>query len=497
MSHVLIRRYLNNPKLNLVVSGAPREQMYGIARFMTIMFDVSFGQVTKLLSLTLKGPHKGSYFGSSMTSCDLNGDKTDDLIISAPYYSKKNEPNVGAIYIYMNDRLKGFGNSYVLNFTGSVRSLFGHSIACLGDIDKDGYNDFAVGAPYEINSSKNETLKESFSGAVYIFRGNKDPSKIRLVQKIYANSLNVNELKSFGYSLSGGMDMDSNSYPDLAVGSMNSNSVMLLRTRPVIHIKSFIKNNDTIIDIDQKIKQCKSDSNLRENDLTCFKFDICFELTNKNEIGYLNGQLSDLDFLLEAEPNMTGINSRVHFLGTNLKVLQSKIRLNPYDQTCKNVQVYIKKENTDFLRPIKFQVKYKFSNEKSMNLLKPIRLQDIQSNPIVHEDLNEFDFEANFKRDCGPDKICITDLKLNAFFTDLIIGEDKQPVVSFKESDQVTLTVALENNELDSEAAYSTHIDIEFDERLDFIKKTENVSSNIVCILINNTLYIKNIYILF
>ena len=35
---------------------------------------------------------------------------------------------------------KGFTDSYVLNFTGTVRSLFGHSITCLGDIDKDGYN---------------------------------------------------------------------------------------------------------------------------------------------------------------------------------------------------------------------------------------------------------------------------------------------------------------------------------------------------------------------
>lgn len=106
MSHVLIRRYLNNPKLSLVVSGAPREQLYGMARLMTIMFDVSFGQVTKLLNLTLRGEHKGSYFGFSMAGCDINGDRADDLIIGAPYYSRKQEPNVGAVYIYLNHRQK-------------------------------------------------------------------------------------------------------------------------------------------------------------------------------------------------------------------------------------------------------------------------------------------------------------------------------------------------------------------------------------------------------
>ena len=117
MSHVIIRRYLNNPKLSLIVSGAPREQLYGMARFMTIMFDVSFGQVTKLLNFTIKGEHKGAYFGYSMTACDLNGDRADDLIIGAPYYSKKQEPNIGAIYIYMNGKFRvNVQKIFLLNF---------------------------------------------------------------------------------------------------------------------------------------------------------------------------------------------------------------------------------------------------------------------------------------------------------------------------------------------------------------------------------------------
>lgn len=35
---------------------------------------------------------------------------------------------------------KGFTNSFALNLTGTIRSLFGHAIASLGDIDKDGFN---------------------------------------------------------------------------------------------------------------------------------------------------------------------------------------------------------------------------------------------------------------------------------------------------------------------------------------------------------------------
>lgn len=106
MSHALIRRYLNNNKVYLVAAGAPRENLYGVVRFFTIMFDVSFGQVTKRIDLILTGSHKGSYFGFSMCAVDLNGDKNDDLIVGAPYYSRKYEPNVGAIYIYQNFKNK-------------------------------------------------------------------------------------------------------------------------------------------------------------------------------------------------------------------------------------------------------------------------------------------------------------------------------------------------------------------------------------------------------
>ncbi len=106
MSHVIIRRYLNRDKYNLVASGAPRENLYGVVRFFTNMFDVSFGQVTRLLNLTIVGPQKGAYFGFSMAACDLNGDKSEDLIVGAPYFSRKYEPNAGAVYIYTNNKAK-------------------------------------------------------------------------------------------------------------------------------------------------------------------------------------------------------------------------------------------------------------------------------------------------------------------------------------------------------------------------------------------------------
>ena len=119
MSHVMITRYMNKDKVNLIAAGAPRDSLHGVVRFFTIMFDVSFGQVTKLLSMTLSGAkHRGSYFGFSIAACDLNGDKMDDLIVGAPYYSKKHEPNSGAVYVYLNNKEK-----VKLFFSFKIRAL--------------------------------------------------------------------------------------------------------------------------------------------------------------------------------------------------------------------------------------------------------------------------------------------------------------------------------------------------------------------------------------
>lgn len=45
---------------------------------------------------------------------------------------------------------------------GPIESRFGFSIATLGDINKDGYNDVAIGAPYE------------GGGSIYIYLGSKN-----------------------------------------------------------------------------------------------------------------------------------------------------------------------------------------------------------------------------------------------------------------------------------------------------------------------------------
>lgn len=89
--------------------------------------------------------------------------------------------------------------------------------------------DFAVGAPYEGRSSKCEH-EESFTGAVYIYHGSKYGVRKKYSQVIKPEEIpNSFGLTTFGFSLSGGLDMDDNTYPDLVVGAYESNTVFLFR----------------------------------------------------------------------------------------------------------------------------------------------------------------------------------------------------------------------------------------------------------------------------
>ena len=65
-------------------------------------------------------------------------------------------------------------------------------------------------------------------GIVYIYRGSKAGMREKADQVIQGSNVRKN-IRSFGFSLAGGVDMDSNKYPDLVVGAAHSNQAVLLR----------------------------------------------------------------------------------------------------------------------------------------------------------------------------------------------------------------------------------------------------------------------------
>lgn len=143
-----------------------------------------------------------------------------------------------------------FADNYTTKLTGKVESQFGMAIANLGDINKDGCEDIAIGAPYEGN------------GVVYIYLGTPKGLSTKPSQVISSSSLglNVPNLKTFGGSLSGGIDLDSNTYPDLVIGSYDSAAVTTLLARPITNIKTSVMIEE-LQNIDPTKHGCRADPN--------------------------------------------------------------------------------------------------------------------------------------------------------------------------------------------------------------------------------------------
>lgn len=80
-----------------------------------------------------------------------------------------------------------------------------------------------MGAPYDGENNR---------GAVYIYYGSSKGVLEKYGQVIFAEDVNTRNnipVNTFGFSVTGGLDMDGNDYPDMAVGAYLSSSAFFFR----------------------------------------------------------------------------------------------------------------------------------------------------------------------------------------------------------------------------------------------------------------------------
>uniref|UniRef100_A0A672Y752 Integrin subunit alpha 7 n=1 Tax=Sphaeramia orbicularis TaxID=375764 RepID=A0A672Y752_9TELE len=181
------------------------------------------------------GEELASSFGYSVATTDLNKDGWTDLIVGAPNFFDRKAEIGGAVYVYLNPFGHWDDQARPIRLNGTYDSMFGMTVSNIGDVDQDGYGDIAVGAPFDGD------------GKVFIYRGSDAGIETKPAQVLDGRDFDV---KRFGYSISGGLDIDSNQYPDVAVGSLND-SVVLFRSRPVIHVGRKISIDPQNIDLGQ------------------------------------------------------------------------------------------------------------------------------------------------------------------------------------------------------------------------------------------------------
>lgn len=374
-------------------AGAPRSEGIG----QVVIFSKNNSANPMLVTQIINGTQFGANFGYELISADVNGDSRTDLIVAAPFFFEKN--NGGAVYVYQN-RDYSLPQEPTLTLTGKFESRFGLALANLGDINQDGCEDLAIGAPYEDR------------GVVYVYLGGKTGLSKEPSQVITASSLGLNipkTLKTFGSSLSGGVDLDSNMYPDLLIGAFNSDAVVALLARPITNIRTEIDESQLKNIVAEKTG-CPSDP---LSNMTCFSFTACcsFErLQSQHEL--------DLIYTIEAE-TYNGLKkfSRVFFapfLLTKNNSMRKTIRILPNGrENCQTEVVYLKENTRDIQTPIKFRLNYTIVEPPLPNSA----LQRLH--PILDKTQADRTFVATFAKDCGSNDICETQLELKATLLDM------------------------------------------------------------------------------
>ncbi|KAG7464019.1 hypothetical protein MATL_G00182810 [Megalops atlanticus] len=452
----------------IIVSGAPRANHSGAV---VLLRREKKAAVMLTPVHILEGEGLASSFGYDVAVVDLNGDGWQDIVVGAPQYFMKDGEIGGAVYVYINQAGK-WDKVRPIRLNGTKDSMFGLAVENIGDVNQDSFEDIAVGAPYDNGGA----------GKVYIYHGSAGGINTKPAQILEANDPKV---KLFGYSLAGNMDLDSNSYPDVAIGSL-SDAVFVYRSKTVISIQKDVKITPKEIDLTKKT--C--------GNTVCMAVEACFSYT-ANPKSY-NPRLT-ISYSLEAESERRklGLPSRVTFLtksSTNQDYQSTgTLELRGQNkQNCMKAELRLQENIKDKLRGIPIEVSVAIQNarrrrrQSSLPQLVPILNSNQPSKTIT---------EVNFlKEGCGTDNVCESNLQLTYKFCYREPNQDVFPplptenglaVVSLSDQKDIALAVTVTNK--DGDSAYEAKLVATFPNSLSYsafrlLKTTDKV----VCVANQN-----------
>jgi hypothetical protein len=168
-------------------------------------------------------------FSVNLTT-DINGDGVADLLIGAPFANPNSQTDAGITYVIFGKKtnfsatfdLTTLNGSNGLAINGVVAGgISGNSIAAIRDINGDGINDIAIGAPLVSVDGKNA------AGRTYIvygktsgFNASLDLSALDGNNGFVLNGIDPNDTSGFAVSSAG--DINGDGLADLLVGARNA-----------------------------------------------------------------------------------------------------------------------------------------------------------------------------------------------------------------------------------------------------------------------------------
>uniref|UniRef100_A0A803JCY1 Integrin subunit alpha 2b n=1 Tax=Xenopus tropicalis TaxID=8364 RepID=A0A803JCY1_XENTR len=302
-----------------IILGSPKYQDKGIVEIYTVS-----NPWKNLISFI--GKQIASYFGHSVAATDVNNDGKDDVLVGAPLFMVRRTggklQEFGQVYVYLQRNNRRFSFNHPVLTGSRVYGRFGSSIAPLGDIDQDGFNDVAVGAPFG---------GESGGGCVYIYRGSTAglfPQPSQILESPLPPPT------QFGFALRGGTDIDNNGYPDLLVGAFEADKVFIFRAQPVVVLQASLFFHPEALNPD--VKLC----NLPQNGaaVSCFTVRVCARASGRS----LPKKIS-LSADLQLDRLKTRFARRTFFLDSSQpsKTIDMELHSNSA-QLCHNLTAYLR-----------------------------------------------------------------------------------------------------------------------------------------------------------
>uniref|UniRef100_H2Z1C4 Uncharacterized protein n=2 Tax=Ciona savignyi TaxID=51511 RepID=H2Z1C4_CIOSA len=328
------------------------------------------------------------------------------------------------------------------------------------------------------------------AGAVYIYHGNPDPNLgvyVKPAQIIRAKDLNEahtleRNISSFGYSVAGGLDMDLN-YPDLLVGSL-SDVAVLYRSRPIVNVLASITTSERTINL------------IKEPFHPRFNTTVCMNYTSTPN-SFNEPVNMEFTVRIDIERLENELRSRGTFSSTDLQqdTITKNITLLPQSSgqsACKTLPVYISHDVQDKLSPIIFDLTFDVSKQDTPDIADV--LAPLSRFPILNKQIaNNSTTGVNISKDCGPDEICRSKIKMNAFHVVLKDWESLSPdslgvpTLMLGTEEEIGLRVNIANP-YPGEDAHQAKLRIYLPPMLQYVGLAEVnlTSANILCTIVDN-----------
>ncbi|XP_059575219.1 integrin alpha-7 isoform X2 [Alligator mississippiensis] len=386
------------------VAGAPRANHTGAV--VLLRRDALNRLVPEAL---LPGEQLTSAFGYALALADLNSDGWLDLVVGAPHFFDRHQELGGAAYVYINPSGRWEG-ARPLRLNGPPGSMFGVAVGALGDLNQDGFEDVAVGAPFD------------GAGKVYIYHGSSLGIVTKPAQVLDGEAVGMT---TFGYSLSGGLDVDGNAYPDLLVGSL-ADTVALYRARPVIHVSRSITLEPPNIDLERET--CRGHPGI------CVDVRLCFSYT-ATPTSY--SPHVTLEYLLEADADRRQLGRMPRVAFPQRRPTDPEHRLSgevelpgQRARVCVDSTFQLQDNIRDKLRPIAVVLSYDIKLARSKRQAPGAALPPLP--PVLSAQQPSIQrAQVHFLRQgCGEDKVCQSNLQLEAWFCSRTGDADFLPLPS-------------------------------------------------------------------